>query len=166
MSDIERWCSACGSKHVVRDPHWHCGSCGSRDLSMSETITIPQPTCSTCKNEIDPNCCWCGEPYRDARGNYVSHEGHVFTPAGCTCGIARENAFKMFEVPVFETSDMLLEAAWKARDAALSRQRVLFDAKYGDFLKCSRCGAAVGHSMCWCPHPPTWARASYTRRPT
>ena len=41
--------------------------------------------CPTCKNEIDPDCCYCGSPL-----NLHGYEsGHSFVPIGCTCGYAK-----------------------------------------------------------------------------
>jgi len=41
MSDgIERWCDVCGSRRIVPSP-WRCEACGSRSLSMAETLNVP-----------------------------------------------------------------------------------------------------------------------------
>lgn len=38
-------------------------------------------TCPDCGNEIDPDCCGCGE-LREGHSNY---SGHPFVPMGCDC---------------------------------------------------------------------------------
>ena len=38
--------------------------------------------CRWCKNEIDPDICWCGDSYRDHAYVY----DHSFVPMGCICG--------------------------------------------------------------------------------
>lgn len=46
---------------------------------------IPTKTdfCPFCKNEIDPDVCWCGD-YRH------NHSEHSFVPMGCVCGYYTE----------------------------------------------------------------------------
>lgn len=39
-------------------------------------------TCPSCKNEIDPDTCWCGSPI-EGHGIY---DGHSPIAMGCTCG--------------------------------------------------------------------------------
>lgn len=42
-----------------------------------------RPRCGGCHNEIDPDCCHCGDAVQDHRG--MSHN-HGAVPMGCTCG--------------------------------------------------------------------------------
>ena len=44
-------------------------------------VDLPKPVqCSGCKQEITPDCCWCGMLRVDHEG-----EAHCFVPAGCDC---------------------------------------------------------------------------------
>ena len=40
------------------------------------------PKCGGCKEEIDPDVCWCG----DLMINHHSGCEHIPTPMGCRCG--------------------------------------------------------------------------------
>lgn len=44
------------------------------------------PVCPGCGNEIDPDVCHCGI----TRENHNAWEGHTFVPAGCDCGMAKD----------------------------------------------------------------------------
>lgn len=39
------------------------------------------PTCSGCKEEIDPDVCWCG----DLMNSHTYSCGHMPVPLGCRC---------------------------------------------------------------------------------
>lgn len=43
--------------------------------------------CPVCGQEIDPDCCWCGD-YMD---NHDIGSGHSPVPIGCVCGFHKEN---------------------------------------------------------------------------
>jgi hypothetical protein len=45
-------------------------------------------TCSLCKNEIDPDTCWCGMGPEDHNAYY---DGHFFIPIGCDCYRIKED---------------------------------------------------------------------------
>lgn len=48
-------------------------------MNESDRLIAERPTCASCKNEIDPDTCWCGSE-RDW------HDGsHHYVPMGCTC---------------------------------------------------------------------------------
>ena len=40
------------------------------------------PVCPRCKNEIDPESCWCGS----GKSGHPYDLGHSFVPMGCDCG--------------------------------------------------------------------------------
>lgn len=42
-----------------------------------------RPTCPDCKQEIDPDVCWCGILTDDHDPFY---DGHTPVPMGCICG--------------------------------------------------------------------------------
>ena len=42
----------------------------------------PVDRCRWCKNEIDPDCCWCGVGPED----HGVYDNHPFVPMGCDCG--------------------------------------------------------------------------------
>lgn len=46
--------------------------------------TSPRPKCEECKQEIDPDWCWCGDAIEDHKG--MSHN-HSPVRMGCTCGM-------------------------------------------------------------------------------
>ncbi len=51
-------------------------------MSIIDDYTVPD-VCSGCDCEIDPDMCWCGDPY-----DSYAHRGmdcHGFVPIGCTC---------------------------------------------------------------------------------
>ena len=41
--------------------------------------------CPSCKYQIDPDYCWCGE----GKENHGYRDGHSFIPMGCQCGFAK-----------------------------------------------------------------------------
>lgn len=55
---------------------------------MTDPRTLPalpseaeRPRCAGCNQEIDPDCCGCGEP----RQQHGVCDGHPFIPMGCDC---------------------------------------------------------------------------------
>lgn len=50
----------------------------------------PRSYCGGCRNEIDPDCCHCGEDHKSPGTDYYG--GHGMVPMGCTCGYATEKA--------------------------------------------------------------------------
>jgi len=65
-------------------------------------------TCLGCGQEIDPNCCGCGDT-REAHGS-AFNVGHSFVPMGCDCN--REppepdgEAFRGREAAAYEAEQM------------------------------------------------------------
>lgn len=45
---------------------------------------VPRPRCPNCKQEIDPDCCWCGDTIVPGQ---LHSQNHSPVPMGCTCGI-------------------------------------------------------------------------------
>lgn len=52
------------------------------DAADVTTDLVARPCCAGCGNEIDPDCCWCGDAMADHRG--MSHN-HGPVPMGCGC---------------------------------------------------------------------------------
>lgn len=42
-----------------------------------------RPICENCKQEIDPECCWCGSK------EHSYNDNHFFVPMGCVCYFAK-----------------------------------------------------------------------------
>lgn len=45
-------------------------------------VIRPRPLCWGCGNEIDPDCCGCGDP-KENHNDWM--QGHSFVPMGCDC---------------------------------------------------------------------------------
>jgi len=46
-------------------------------------VCSPRPTCEGCGNQIDPDCCGCGDSMATHASPYSS--GHMLVPMGCDC---------------------------------------------------------------------------------
>lgn len=49
-------------------------------------LNPPRPRCPGCKQEIDPDCCCCGDTIVDGQ----SHSDHTPVPQGCVCGYVKD----------------------------------------------------------------------------
>ena len=47
-----------------------------------EIVDKDRSICPRCKNEIDPDTCWCG----DLMKVHGAYDGHLPVPMGCDCG--------------------------------------------------------------------------------
>jgi hypothetical protein len=59
-----------------------CGIPLKKAYIPDDHIQLMETVCPGCKNEIDPELCWCG----DAIGRHSYHDGHSPVPMGCDCG--------------------------------------------------------------------------------
>jgi predicted amidophosphoribosyltransferase len=59
--------------------NWHDGA----DAKLGRFI------CKDCGNEIDPDCCHCGDDLK-SHGNI--HNNHSFVAMGCKCGYSQASA--------------------------------------------------------------------------
>lgn len=74
----------------------------AQDWEVNPRGTFARPLCPDCKNEIDPDCCWCGNDEK----NHGSYDEHGFVPMGCTCGFV-VNGPKLIELPGHEALEYL-----------------------------------------------------------
>jgi hypothetical protein len=47
--------------------------------------------CPECKQEIDPDTCWCGDLYE----SHTVFDGHYFVPMGCDCFRVKNLSFDL-----------------------------------------------------------------------
>jgi len=99
-----------------------------------------------------PACQFCG--------NATALRASSFGVIGPLCLVCWNTAAK---------ADELRVEAETARDAALLRERLAFQRKYGDFMKCATCGAGVNFSAalsvsCTCARAE-WQRHTYSAPP-
>jgi len=76
MSEI---CDACNGTGIEEGREWdgyRCSEC--KGLGHIKD----RPVCPGCGNEIDPDCCGCGD-YKE--GHDAMWLGHSFVPMGCDC---------------------------------------------------------------------------------